>query len=157
MDATYINPALNAIVNVMAKMAHLQPEKDQVSIKRNSISLGDVSSVISMQGESGKGSVAVSFPDNVIRVIAHRMLPPGMELNDEILHDLTGEMANMIAGGMKGELESVGLKYNISLPQIIHGSPHSIVHDCKTPIILLSFITEVGPFFVEITFKPEKN
>jgi len=155
MDATYINPALNAIINVLSKMAQLTPERNDVQVKANQMAYGDVTSIISMEGESGKGSVAVSFPHNVIRFIAERMLPPGMPLSEEMLQDLTGELANMLAGGMKGELESSGLKYNISLPEIITGTPHKLSHKIESPVILLSFNTDVGPFFVEVTFLDE--
>lgn len=152
MDATYLNPALKAILNVMEKMAHLHPERDQARIKQNNVAIGDVSSVIEMKGESGTGSVSVSFPDIVIKNLAKRMLPPGMPLGNEILRDLTGEMGNMIAGGMKGELENAGLKFNISLPKIISGSPHHIDHNSPSPVLMLPFNCEIGPFFVEITF-----
>lgn len=152
MDATYINPALNAIIKVLTQMAHMQPKKESVALKTNTLARGDVSSIIDLEGESGKGSVAISFPQNVLNVIAGNMLPPGMPLSNEILEDLTGELANMLAGGMKGELEEHGLKYNISLPAVVKGSPHSVVHKVKAPVIMISFTTEVGPFFVEVAF-----
>jgi len=157
MDATYINPALHAIINVLEKMAKLMPERDDVQVKSNHMAYGDVTSVIAMEGESGKGSVAVSFPKNVIQFIAERMLPPGMPLSEEMLHDLTGELGNMLAGGMKGELENAGLKYNISLPEVITGTPHILSHNLDSPVILLSFNTDVGPFYVEVTFLNEVN
>lgn len=154
MDATYINPALKAIVNVMEKMAQLHPERHQARVKQNDMAIGDVSSIIEMKGASGSGSVSVTFPDIVLRSLGKRMLPPGMPVSDEMLHDLTGEMANMIAGGMKGELEDAGLKFNISLPKIFAGSPHKLEHNSSSPVIMLPFNCEIGPFFVEITFTP---
>ena len=153
MDATYINPALHAIVNILEKMAHFIPERGDICLKSNHMAYGDVTSIIEMEGESGKGSVAISFPQNVIHFIAERMLPPGMTLSDEILQDLTGELSNMIAGNMKGELEKAKLKYNISLPKILTGTPHALTHGINSPVIMLSFNTEVGPFYVEITFQ----
>ena len=153
MDATYVNPALHAILNILDKMAHIMPERGDIKLKINHMAYGDVTSIIEMEGESGIGSVAVSFPQNVIRFIAERMLPPGMPLSDEMLQDLTGELSNMIAGSMKGELEQAGLKYNISLPKILTGTPHVLSHNCKSPIIMLSFNTEAGPFYVEVAFQ----
>ena len=152
MHTTYVNPALKAILNVMDTMAHLQPRRDRPLVKRNNIAVGDVSSVIAMQGVSGQGSVSVSFPELVIRDLGKRMLPPGVELTAGLLQDLTGEMTNMIAGGMKGELESAGLRFDISLPKIISGRPHKIEHSCNAPVLLLPFHSEIGPFYVEITF-----
>ena len=157
MDANYVNPALNAIVHIFEQTSQLKPERDKVFIKANNIALSDVSSIIKMEGEAGKGSVAISFPQNVIRVIAQRMLPPGMELSDEIVKDLTGELSNMLAGGMKAELEEAGLQYNISLPEVLSGNPHTILHLENSPVILISFKTEVGPFYVELTFQSQDH
>lgn len=152
MDATYINPALNSIVNVLTKMACVHPERQKAQIKTSEVALGDMSSLINMEGSGGKGSVAISFSRPVIEAVAKLMLPPGLPFSDDILKDLTGELSNMIAGGMKAELEDHGLKFDISLPQISFGEAHKLLHNSSSPVILLPFSTELGSFYVELSF-----
>lgn len=152
MDTTYINPALEAIVEVMKTMAHQELTRGEIILKQNDLAFGEVSSVINMDGESGQGTIAVSFPLVVIMKLANIMLPPDTPRNNEMIRDLTGEMANMFAGSMKAKLEENQLKFNISLPAILAGKPHHIKHLNNQAAIFIPFSCEIGSFFVEICF-----
>jgi hypothetical protein len=41
----------------------------------------------------------------------------------------------------------------MSLPEIVAGKDVVIDHKIKAPVVLLSFQTDVGPFYVEMCFK----
>jgi chemotaxis protein CheX len=157
MDAAYFNPILNSIVKVMKTMVHQDMDRGEVIAKRNNLAFGEVSSLISLKGSSGLGSIAVSFPLDVIRNIAKIMLPPDSELNNEMIRDLTGEMGNMFAGGAKSEMEDAGYDFDISLPQIFAGKPHYIKHVSNEPVVFIPFTSEIGTFFVEICFTKVKK
>ena len=151
MDAKYINPALNAIVNVMKMMVHQDIERGEILVKNNDLAFGEVSSLIRLEGKSGIGSMSVSYPLDVIMNIANIMLPPDSPRDNAMIKDLTGEMSNMIAGSTKTELENIGLHFDISLPQISAGKPHHLKHVCPSTIFI-PFTAPVGAFFVEFCF-----
>jgi chemotaxis protein CheX len=152
MEAAYLNPVLNSIVNVMKMMVRQDVERGEVIAKKNNLAFGEVSSVITLKGKSGVGSIAVSFPLDVIMNIANIMLPPDAPRDNAMIRDLAGEMGNMIAGGAKSEMEDAGFDFEISLPQIHAGKPHYIKHVADQPAVFIPFTADVGSFFVEISF-----
>jgi len=86
-------------------MAKMEVESGKMMLRENNKALGDITSIIDLEGPGGKGSVSVSFPEIAIKKVADVMLPPGMPRDAAILKDLAGELANMFAGGAKAKLE----------------------------------------------------
>lgn len=108
---------------------------------------------MTMEGSQAKGSLAISFPKEVILDIHKRMLHQEKTEIDELVQDLTGEIANMAIGGAKKLLLDKGYDFSLSLPSVIIGDEHNIDHPYHGPKILLPFTCETGTFFVEICFE----
>ena len=77
---------------------------------------------VSMAG-TVSGTVNIYVSDKFARVITADML--GMELdevdNDEEVHDVVGELSNMIGGDLKSRLCDAGFECNLSIPSITSG------------------------------------
>jgi len=152
VDTQYINPVLKSIVNVMKTMVRQDVKRGEIVVKENTLAFGEVSAVINLEGEQGRGSISASFPIDVLLNIAKIMLPPSIKVDNYMLKDLTGELANMFAGGAQAIMESEGIKYQISLPSIVAGKPHHIRHQHDHRSVLIPFSSDVGTFFVEVSF-----
>lgn len=64
--------------------------------------------------------------------------------------DAMGELANLLAGEIKVELDRVGVKANISLPQVFRGSQIEVLQlDRVNPVVII-FETSLGPIFAAI-------
>jgi len=150
MDSALVNAVLAAVKNVMKMMVHQDITHAEPYFKQGNIAFGEVSSYIYLVNVETKASVSVSFPYDVIKKIAEIMLPPGTNINGEVIKDLTQEMANMFAGGAKSTLEDAGLRFEMSLPKLIAGSSHEIKHVSKKGIMMIPLNASIGPFFVEI-------
>jgi len=155
MDAKFINPILSSIVNVLTTMAQLEVKPGKPSVKTDDIALGVVTGIISMEGESTRGSIAISFPKPVILEIVKRMLRIESGEVDDMALDLTGELANMVMGGAKGILHEDGFDFGLSLPEVFSGENHVVKHPYTGPKILLPLQTDTGEFFVEICFESQ--
>jgi chemotaxis protein CheX len=153
MDATFINPVLSSMVNVLATMAQMEPKAGKPSLKQDDKALGVVTGVIAMEGPEAKGSLAISFPKPVILDITKRMLREEKAEVDDMVMDLTGELANMVLGGAKRLLEEQGYHFGLTLPSVKAGEGLPVEHPYKGPKILLPFTTDAGEFFVEICFE----
>jgi len=107
-----------------------------------------------MVGRKGNASVAITFSEPAILQIAKNMLP-GCEITkiDGMVIDLVGELANMVLGGAKSELENGGYFFQLSLPTIILGSDYLIAHKTSAPIIVLPFSMPEGGFTVEAGYE----
>ena len=153
MNAKFINPVLQSMVNTLSTMAQLNPTPGKPSLKNDNKPLGAVTGVISMEGDKAKGSLAISFPKEVILDINKRMLHVEKTEIDPLVEDLTGELANIVIGGAKKIFEDQGYKFGLTLPSVASGPEHTVDHPYDGPKIVLPFTVETGEFFVEICFQ----
>jgi chemotaxis protein CheX len=152
MDVKYVNPFINATLNVLETMASTKAEARQPYIKKDQTARGDVSGVIGLTGDAS-GTISVSFGKKSILSIVSNMLGEEMkELNEEI-KDAVGEIANMISGQARQELENMGRSLQAAIPTVIMGKDHSIGHMTRHPIIAIPFSTPNGDFTIEVCFE----
>ena len=115
----FISGAMNDVLNTMLSMdLELGDEGAQANVTGERI----VDSV----GFAGKavGSVSIQVNEAFARSITAAML--GMEEGemegDEAVHDVIGELSNMVGGDLKSRLCDGGLDCELSIPSIITGS-----------------------------------
>ncbi len=153
MKVEIINPFLEAVSNVLGTMAMLQSQPGKPSLKKDATAQGDVSGIIGMSGKNVAGSMAISFPKQVVFAMVKRMLGDDITEIDETVTDLVGEVTNMVAGGAKNKLMENGYDIGMATPVIVTGEGHQIKHKANGNKIILPFKTEVGDFYVEICFE----
>ncbi len=115
----------------------------------------DVSAVIGLTGlgaDHGPGALVLSFPAHVARRVVGRVLgadaPP--ELDADVA-DGVGEIANIIAGVAKPELEKLGIEgCHASLPAVVLGSQHRVFHRRDARCCTVRFRSGVGPFLLQL-------
>lgn len=110
-----------------------------------------LSSLIGLAGDV-KGLLAVHCPAPVALAITSSML--GMEVTelDEDVKDAIGEIANMIAGGLKVSLAADHKKIELAIPTTVIGkSIRTSGLGGATKIVVL-FTSPVGKFAVELRF-----
>ena len=113
----------------------------------------NLTGLMSMMGEKATASIALTFTEAAILHIARKMLPGEIFKIDGVVIDLAGELANMVLGGAKSDLEAKGYLFQLSLPTIIVGSDYLIAHRTKAPIIILPFSMPEGDFYVEASYE----
>lgn len=94
-----------------------------------------------------EGSVAMTFTPALCRRLASGMFAmPDEELDDELVRDAVGELANIAGGNVKGMLP---VATELSLPQIIEGDSYTVsvpgtavlceaAFDCGDDVFLVS-------------------
>ncbi len=154
MKVDYINPFLNATINVLETMAFIKPQQNGKPFlkKREDLTKGDVTGIIGLTGHE-RGSVAVSFSKKCILRIIKGMLGEEKYYIDTEVRDAVGELTNMIAGDGRRILSLNGYNFEASIPTVIVGPNHYIEHKTKGPIIVIPFKIEDDPFFVEACFE----
>jgi chemotaxis protein CheX len=156
LNVEFINPFIQAAVNVFKTMVFIEIQRGKPYIKQTGSPRADVSGTIGLAGKAN-GVVAVTFSKEVACKISSSMLNETItELNDTV-KDSIGEIANMIAGGAKGIMAEKGLNFKIALPSVIVGSDHTISFPQGVPCMVIPF-TIPGfdkPFHVEVCLKTE--
>ncbi|MCX7634486.1 MAG: chemotaxis protein CheX [Syntrophales bacterium] len=149
MRAEFINPFLEATVEVLKTMAFVEPVAGKPYLKKDNVARGDISGVIGLTGDA-RGSLALSFSEASILEIVRNML--GEEINDlnGDIKDAVGELTNMISGVARKKLEASGYSIIGAIPTVVSGKNHSIRHVLGGPSIIIPFETSAGTFVVDV-------
>jgi chemotaxis protein CheX len=156
MNVQFINPFLEATIDVLKTMAMLEPTAGNPFLKKGNQAKGDVSGIIGMTG-SARGSLALSFSKNSILKIVSNMLGENYtEITDEV-QDAVGEITNMISGVARKKLESQGFNISAAIPTVVAGKDHAILHVLGGPSIIIPFETGNGPFFIDVCLNDSRE
>lgn len=153
MDVKFINPILESIVEVVEQIAQVSVNPGKPEVKKDQMARGYISSIMHLSGKTATVSLAISFQEQVIRGIAGNIFSGETQQSRGILADLSGEIANTIAGEVQRKLEALNYTLDMSLPIIMYGPDHVIVHRAQGATVLLPFSTEVGGFYVEVCYE----
>jgi len=156
MDATLINPILEAILNVLKTMAFVDAKSGKMYLKKDRKANGDVTGIIGLMGEV-TGTLSITFMESCIKgVIANMLGEEVREIDDEV-RDAVGEITNMVCGDARRKLDDMGYKVASPRPTIVSGKNHVVQHlDRSSPCIAIPFETEFGDFTVEVSIRSEK-
>jgi len=149
MNVKFINPFLEATIDVLKTMAFVEPTSGKPYLKKDNVAKGDISAIIGLTG-SARGSLALTFSESSIVKIVSNMLGEEInEINGDI-KDAVGEITNMVSGAARKKLEAEGFSIAAAIPTVVTGKGHSIVHVMGGPSIIIPFTTDYGPFVVDV-------
>ncbi len=151
MDVKIINHFLSATVKVLKTMAFINAKPSKPYIKKGELATGDISSIVGLTGEK-RGTVSISFEMKcIVKIVSNMLGEELVELKGETA-DGVGEIANMISGQARKNLEEVGYHFDGAIPSVFSGENHNIIHITDGPIIAIPFSTDFGAFVMEICF-----
>lgn len=143
----YINPFLKATCHVFKTMLSCDLVRGKPYIKTGVTPDHDVSGVIGLSGKA-VGAVALSVSRNVAISATEAMLGERPSDIDGDVIDVVGELANMIAGNAKAQLEQ--LEMSIGLPNVIIGDHHTVAFPSGSTPIGIPFECAWGPVGVDV-------
>lgn len=147
MDVRYVNPFINSTKCVFSTMLATDVFISKPVLKSDEDQRADVSAIIGLSGDA-VGCVALCFPMASAVRAASKFSGTEMAEDHENFSDAMGELANMVAGQAKANLD--GLNCSISLPNVIIGKQHIIAHLSGTPRLALPCDSGLGRFCVEV-------
>jgi chemotaxis protein CheX len=154
MDVKYINPFVSAVRNVFHTMLGVEVKIGKPYVKKEDTASADVSGIIGFSGDAA-GCVVLSFPKLVAVRAASTFAGTDIGENHPDFADAVGELANMIAGNAKKDFEGVAI--SISLPSVVIGDSHRVSKSNTSPRLVVPCETSLGPFFLEVAMKLEKE
>jgi CheY-specific phosphatase CheX len=95
------------------------------------------------------GTLTLILPAEVASHVAQSYLPEGAELTQEIIDDVVGEFANVIAGQAKTMLKGTPYHFTLSLP-VVARSPQQ----AETAGAALVLTTAAGPMWLVLELAP---
>ncbi|MGZ3785359.1 MAG: chemotaxis protein CheX [Bdellovibrio sp.] len=152
LDVNFINPFLSATQRVFKIQCFLDVTPGKPFIKKSTdpLLLGDVSGIISISSETFNGTLAISLPEAIFLKIGTNMTGEPIEKITETNIDLVGELANIILGQAKLELNKLGFSIQMAIPSCVWGKDHKIKHYGGSACVVIPFETATGTFYAEI-------
>lgn len=149
-DVEFINPFLQAVIDVLTTMAQVIPTPGKPFLKESNFARGEVSGIIFVTGYAN-GSIALTFPAECATVIVGNMLNEDLRELGPDVYDGVGELTNMISGQARKGLAAAGMKFHAGIPKVLHGKGHILVHPTKGPVLGIPFSTPFGDLTVEVS------
>lgn len=133
-------------VGITAGPAIVKPE-DQPYVPPQA----DVTAIVGFSGALMEGGVHLSAPMHAAIGLASAFCGEELENFDEISRDAIGELANIVAGAVKGRISDENIF--LTPPQVVTGANHEISYTKTLESTKCYFKTTNGPFFVEVFYK----
>lgn len=147
MLAEHINPFLFSLCNTFEKMLQCEARRGEMTLEKFGAQKFPISGVIGLTGKA-VGTVVINLSEEVALKSASTMLMMEMtELNDDVF-DAVGEIANMVAGQAKAELEEYDL--SVSLPTVVTGENHEVHFPSEAKALSVAFDTDFGPLYLVV-------
>ena len=153
ISAKYVNPFIEAGINVIKQIAGISVRRGHLSYKPKPEPSYGVCIIIGVYGFL-TGQVVYSMKTEVAQRLVDKMLVGKSPEEKKILFiDTLGELANMITGNATAILnQRRDLSLNITTPAIATGDHISISLVTK-PTIILGLITQYGPVEVSVALE----
>ncbi len=157
----FCKPFIDAIKEVYSTMMSTELTPQSPQIKAGSVSYGEFSSIMGINGtyENGgekkgfRGSLALSWPEEVYLKSAGAMLMEEFsEYSDEIA-DVGMEICNITMGNAKKTLSQEGYLIEMSIPTSVKGKNLEIKAQDGIVTIATPLESELGTFHIELSYE----
>ncbi|SHI98613.1 chemotaxis protein CheX [Malonomonas rubra DSM 5091] len=111
--------------------------------------IDSVTGMINLAG-SHSGLLAIHLPTQAALEVSGSFLDLEIEELDDDVLDSIGELANMLAGNIKAELDPTGSSIQLSIPTTMHGDQYNIERIAGTSSLCVPFYLDDGDFVIEL-------
>jgi len=147
MKAEHINPFLKSTIETFKTMVNLNVTPGKPYLRKEPGN-ADISGVIGLSGDI-RGAVIMAYPLETALKISSRFLGEEIKELNASVADCIGEIANIITGFAKKDLQSLHL--SISLPSIVRGQGHVVDLPKEAPVMCIPISSESGSFSMEVS------
>ncbi len=156
INARYVNPFIQAGINVVQQIANIDVRRGHLSYKDQPEPSYGVCIIVGVYGFL-KGQVVYSMKTEVAKRLVDKMLEGKSPEEKRLLFlDTLGELANMITGNATALLsENKNYTLQITTPAIATGENLNIMLVPK-PTLILGLYTQYGPIEISVALEEEE-
>jgi chemotaxis protein CheX len=153
MNVNYINPFIDASIDVFKTFANIKSEPGQPLVRNKPGTNGDIIGFIGLNGHGINGYFGIHFSSLFLNKILVTLFDGHTTATREELYDLAGELTNMITGNAKATLSKKGFFFDVAVPKISHTTPKISAELKNNPVIIVPFATRMGEFNIEASIR----
>ncbi len=147
MKAEHINPFLKSTIDTFKTMVGIAVTPGKLYLRKEPNN-ADISGVIGLSGDI-RGAVVMAYPLATALKLCSKFVGEEIKELNASVADCIGEIANIITGFAKKDLQALHL--SISLPSIVRGQGHVVDMPKEAPVMCIPFDSEVGSFVMEVS------
>ncbi len=152
IDVRFINPVLNATIEVIAEMTSFAITAGKPYVKKPGETSGDISGVVGVVSSGFRGTISISLSEKTFLMLISKMFGETCTAIDDENKDAIAEILNIIFGAAKKVLNETGMNIQPAIPTIIRGRNHSLSHHGQNQTIVIPFSNpELGDFRAEVS------
>jgi chemotaxis protein CheX len=148
----YLNPFITSIIHMFDTMLHVNIVRQTPFIGVNALPENEVSGIIGLTGKAQGAAVVSLGRETAIRCTERLLGERPATVNAEV-RDAVGEMANIVAGGAKAQMQQLELR--VSLPSVIIGRNHLIDFPRGLTPVCVPFECDWGPVTLQVGLREE--
>ena len=149
LPSDHVDCVIEGVRSAMTWVAGEEPEFRGEDLIEDSLRCEGVVGCISLVGDVD-WSLVLSIPRGTAPGLVQSFAGFELPFDGPDMGDAVGEMANLLAGEVKVQLDGVGLAVEISLPQVFRGEIIEVLQLPHVPSKLLAFECSSGPLWVAI-------
>ena len=124
----------------------IQLQEDDSDVAAHEVIIG----IISLMGDA-ELAMFIGLPRGTAPGLVAKFAGFEVPFESPDMGDAVGEVANMLAGGMKNILDAKNIKVNISLPTVMRAENLQVLLQHGGPSAKMGFGSELGPLWVGIS------
>ena len=145
-EALPLQSFISAATVALAEMASTEVTIQEVYPATLDVLWGDISAVVAIRS-STDGLFVLSFPAATAVAMAERVLADAKpRMNESLVEDCVGEIANVIAGQAKTLLTGTPYQLTYSLPMVVVGNPPEFHLERGWRCLVAAFRSDLGEF-----------
>lgn len=158
MKIEHINPFIESVYDLFTTMLSATIQRGDVGVTRDPTDPDSVMALIGLSGPA-RGMVSLSFPGETAIKMVNRLLSIEATEMDDTVADAVAEIVNIVAGGAKAKfpLEEGSPPIDLSLPTVVRGQNFNVDYPSDSVWLEVPFTSELGPFFLRVTFVFDKE
>ena len=135
MNVNYLNPFIEASMNVVKDIAGLESELEKVCLRGNTFNGKDVIVIIGVTGALVGQVILTLNKESMDALVKHMFAGDSDNLDSDLKKSAIAELTNMIVGNATSLFYKKGMKVLITTPTILTGK--DILISNKYPIICI--------------------
>jgi chemotaxis protein CheX len=156
VEALPLESFITATTVALAEMARTEVAVREVYRATPDDAWGGVSAVLELKSAT-EGLLVLSFPEPVAAAVAKRVLVDVKEeLNESLVRDCVGEIANVIAGQAKTLLAGTPYQMNFSLPEVVAGGRSPSHPERGLGGVVIAFESDLGEFTLRLVLNGQQ-
>jgi len=121
MDVTFINPFIDAVMEVLPQLGFQNIVQTGLSLKSNKITVSGVVLTIGIVGEKKGNVVYVIDIEGAKQVASTMMMGMPVDEFDDMAKSAISELSNMLSANASINFSKLGINTDISIPSLMYG------------------------------------